>query len=348
MCSPLAAGAADEVAAASAAPAHAAEGGALASALDTLAAAWAQLADALGAAISGRPAPVPEPAGAAAPAAPEQAGALDPPSAPAGHPAAAAAPTRGEEWVASALGILSTAWSYASEAADAAIAALAPALPQSVDPGLAGAAMPGREARNGGLRPIAAAAHAPQTRATAETAEEGILASAVNALSAAWSLVTGAFEGATSGLAPSARGVSAKRLKPEDAATLWDLLDDVGYKMKEITTVVGVIPEFSFKFNLARELSEADKEWIENKLERLAAADTSIEGRMGRMIVHAVLDINDAGEYLVEDLLINFLPLPRAEFTLIPLESPLSDEHDALLRAIQKVGREAEKKLKAE
>ena len=55
-----------------------------------------------------------------------------------------------------------------------------------------------------------------------------------------------------------------------ETLSLWQLLNDAGYKLKEIDTHVALIPDVELKFAYVRELSEADRVYLERKLDRAA------------------------------------------------------------------------------
>jgi hypothetical protein len=53
-----------------------------------------------------------------------------------------------------------------------------------------------------------------------------------------------------------------------------------------------------------------------------------------RRIVRTLLAASNVENMRVGKLVIGILPLPSADFTLEPADAPLSEEHDALYRAI--------------
>jgi hypothetical protein len=139
----------------------------------------------------------------------------------------------------------------------------------------------------------------------------------------------------TDDLAPPSPESFAKSVKSKDVNNLWRLVGDAGYKLKEISTEVGVVPGVAFKFKYVRELSDGDINWLERKLERHARQYQDPVSAMQRMIIYTLLNINSSDTYFVSELQVKLLPLPKAQFTLQPWDSGLSPEHDALLRAIQ-------------
>ena len=62
--------------------------------------------------------------------------------------------------------------------------------------------------------------------------------------------------------------------RQEDNDFRW-LMNIAGYKLKEIESTVGLIPGLGLNFAVARELTEADRDYVERALERHARAARS-------------------------------------------------------------------------
>jgi hypothetical protein len=151
----------------------------------------------------------------------------------------------------------------------------------------------------------------------------------------AWHKVTGWFGGAAEKVTPPTPASLMKDVETRDSVRFVGMLKECGYKLKEIETTIGVVPAASLKFTVVRELSEGDKAYIDRKLRRWAEEDGSPASVIKRAIINTVLDINDNGAYVVEELKVALLPLPKATFSLGPAEGGLSPENDILLRAIK-------------
>jgi hypothetical protein len=87
-------------------------------------------------------------------------------------------------------------------------------------------------------------------------------------------------------------------------------------------------------FQLVRELSEADRDSLERKLEIDDIRDPGFVPTIQRQIVRTLLEASDVNNMRVGKLVIGILPLPSADFTLEPADAPLSEEHDAIYRAV--------------
>lgn len=134
---------------------------------------------------------------------------------------------------------------------------------------------------------------------------------------------------------PSAQSLASAR----DTGHLFKLLGLAGYKMKEIDNLVGLIPGLSFKFGLVREVSEADLDYLDEQMDLHRLNNPGLLSELQRGIVSTVVAINSGGGMQVSELKLTVLPLPKAEFSITPSETALSEEGSALMRAIQRVDR---------
>ena len=140
----------------------------------------------------------------------------------------------------------------------------------------------------------------------------------------------------TNGLSPPSPEAFAERgFNSKDPDGFWQLVADAGYRLKEITTDVGVVPDVGFKFRHVRQLSDGDINWLERKLRKHEDKYGDPLSVAERAIIYTLLSINGSDFYYVEELQVKLLPLPTARFTLNPWDNDLSWENDTLLRAIQ-------------
>jgi hypothetical protein len=171
-------------------------------------------------------------------------------------------------------------------------------------------------------------------------AESDILDSVKEGLKSLWSFVTGAASTAGDAVTPPTSIQTLKSIKGEDKSEFWAMLEDAGYDLKEIDTEVGLIPAIEAAYVLTRELSEADREALDWRLEKFAKNNSGLIALLERGIIVSLLDASELGDYRVEKVKIQFLPLPKASFTLVPTEAPLEEEHDLIYRAIKEQRRE--------
>ncbi len=96
------------------------------------------------------------------------------------------------------------------------------------------------------------------------------------------------------------------------------LMDIAGYKATEFDTSVGIIPEADMVFGIVREMSDADKEYLERMLRLDARVRTGAVPELQRKIVHSVLEVSEAEGYDLNQVAIELLPLPSVKLVLKP------------------------------
>jgi hypothetical protein len=116
------------------------------------------------------------------------------------------------------------------------------------------------------------------------------------------------------------------------------LMDIAGYKVREIETSVGLIPEAAVSFGQARELTEGDRNFLERQLERHARRNPGLLGIAQRAIVRTVADASELGAFEVDKVEVTLLPLPSVRFALSPSGAPLGPDAARLMRAIDRLG----------
>ncbi|NKC32291.1 hypothetical protein [Falsiroseomonas selenitidurans] len=115
------------------------------------------------------------------------------------------------------------------------------------------------------------------------------------------------------------------------------LMDISGYKLKEIESSVGLIPGFSLTFGQARELTEADRDYVERMLERHAQRNNGPLALVQRTIVRGILDATEIGGFTVDKVEVDLFPLPKVKFVLTPTDAPVGLEASRILRAIDRL-----------
>ncbi|MGX9966530.1 hypothetical protein ACVFYP_24615 [Roseomonas sp. F4] len=126
------------------------------------------------------------------------------------------------------------------------------------------------------------------------------------------------------------------RGRSQDDDFTW-LMDIAGYKLKEIESSIGLIPSFGLTFGQARELTEADRDYVERMLERHAARNPGPMALVQRTIVRGILDATEIGGFTVDKVDVDLFPLPRVKFVLTPTDAPLGIEASRILRAIDRL-----------
>ena len=124
--------------------------------------------------------------------------------------------------------------------------------------------------------------------------------------------------------------------RQEDNDFRW-LMNIAGYNLKEIESTVGLIPGLGLNFAVARELTEADRDYVERALERHARQNRGPINAIQRSIVYGILEASDLGKYGIEKVEIDLLPLPKVKMLMTPVDAPLSMETSRVLRAIERL-----------
>jgi hypothetical protein len=122
----------------------------------------------------------------------------------------------------------------------------------------------------------------------------------------------------------------------EGGSHFFQHLSDAGYQLAEIDMSVGLIPDIKLTFQIVRELSEADRNALERTLEIDDKEVPGMTAMAQRQIIRTLLAVSRSERMRVGKLVIGVLPLPSADFTIEPADSPLGEEHNALLQAINR------------
>src|SRR5216684_171774 len=93
--------------------------------------------------------------------------------------------------------------------------------------------------------------------------------------------------------------------------------------------------DIKMTFQIVRELSEADRNALERTLEIDDREVPGMTAMAQRQIIRTLLAVSRSERMRVGKLVIGILPLPSADFTIEPADSPLGEEHNALLQAIK-------------
>ena len=110
-----------------------------------------------------------------------------------------------------------------------------------------------------------------------------------------------------------------------------------GFKVKEIHSVIGVVPSLSITFGYARELLPEDIEYVQLLLRRHSKDYWGPLASTKRAIVRAALDVSLDTKIVLEKLTVDFFPLPKVKFSAVPSDAPLGEENQRILRSINLV-----------
>ena len=129
----------------------------------------------------------------------------------------------------------------------------------------------------------------------------------------------------------------ARRARQSDPYDFVTMMDNAGYKLKAVESSVALIPSIGFTFGMARELSDADREWLAIQLDRHERRRSGLFAMAERGIIQSLLDAQELGGYQVEKLEVDVFPWPSVKFTITPVEARAPDESGRLMRAIDRV-----------
>jgi hypothetical protein len=166
------------------------------------------------------------------------------------------------------------------------------------------------------------------------SAQSGLLASVRDAAVAVWDLVRTPLQGGDSEYpeTPPPKKAASGGSRGFD---FWEAIRDAGYELKEFSTGLGIIPDLKGDFELARELSDADRDYLERKIQIDETRRGGITAVIQRQILRTLLAASNLNELRITKLEVTLLPLPGASFVTEPKESPMSEDHDAIFRAVQ-------------
>lgn len=148
----------------------------------------------------------------------------------------------------------------------------------------------------------------------------------------------GLFSSSQTSGAPARLGAEALRSQIQQRDDFVALMDTAGYGLREIETSIGLIPGSRMIFGQARELTDADRDYIERQLERHAQRQGGPLSRVQRAIVGAVVAASEIGDLSVERVEIDLFPLPQIRMALVPRDAPMSFEAGRLMRSIDRLG----------
>ncbi|NCY25230.1 MAG: hypothetical protein EBX37_10315 [Alphaproteobacteria bacterium] len=135
------------------------------------------------------------------------------------------------------------------------------------------------------------------------------------------------------------RALSIARSHGDNARTddfNW-LMGIAGFRMKNIESTLGLLPGLTLEFGQARELSEADREYLDRALRRHARRQPGPFSALQRIIISGILEANEIQGFNVEKLTVTLLPLPYVKFTIAPSDAPRGPEASRVLMAIERL-----------
>jgi phosphate transport system substrate-binding protein len=101
-------------------------------------------------------------------------------------------------------------------------------------------------------------------------------------------------------------------------ATFASLMDIAGYRVTELNSSIGILPDASMVFGISREMSDSDQAFLERTLYRDALRRPGALSALQRKIVRSILGVREVGNFEVSKVEIVFLPLPKVALAVSP------------------------------
>ncbi|MEO5335744.1 MAG: hypothetical protein H7841_02450 [Magnetospirillum sp. WYHS-4] len=190
------------------------------------------------------------------------------------------------------------------------------------------------------LTSASSAGAGPNNEAATAVPEPSLVLTIEEKALSAWASTKSAVGSFLSAFLPPSPAEFATRIGNHETE-FWSLLADAGYRIKEVETSVGLVPGVSATFQIAREMSESDREFLERRLDGFAKRDGSVVARLQRSIINVLLEAAETEVYRIETLDVVMLPLPKARFVLTPTDRLYDGDHQSILRAIDTLKRHA-------
>ena len=96
------------------------------------------------------------------------------------------------------------------------------------------------------------------------------------------------------------------------------LMSVAGFKLKEIDSTIGLVPGAGMSFASVRDMSEADRRYLDRLMDRDARARPGPVAALQRQLVRAVIDKGESGELHVKSVDVTLFPLPSVKFLMGP------------------------------
>jgi hypothetical protein len=121
-------------------------------------------------------------------------------------------------------------------------------------------------------------------------------------------------------------------IPPDDVgppATFTSLMDIAGYRVTEVNSSIGILPDAGMVFGIAREMSDSDQTFLERSLYRDSLRRPGALSAMQRKIVHSIIGVREVGSFEVSKVEIIFLPLPKVALVVSPKDVVRASERQS-------------------
>ena len=114
-------------------------------------------------------------------------------------------------------------------------------------------------------------------------------------------------------------------------------MGDIGYKIIEFESGIGLRPYIALRFTRIRNLSDADIDYADRELARWERRESSIIAGAQRAVISTLVFVNQSDSFVVDSVRLRLLPLPQVKFSLAPTIGGLGWESSELMRAIRRL-----------
>lgn len=135
-----------------------------------------------------------------------------------------------------------------------------------------------------------------------------------------WSSLKATFNTMTQWFLPTSPTQVARQIRAGDSV-FWKLLADAGYELEEVQSTAAWLPEVVVWLRLTRELSDADREWVERRVDEQLPDDGTLTEGLQRAVLLMLLETSITSDR-IERLQLVLEPFPRAQLILRPLPPP--------------------------
>lgn len=157
----------------------------------------------------------------------------------------------------------------------------------------------------------------PDSKAQALDTDEGLLVRVEREAVTWWDWVKDATAGVMRYFLPPSPEQVTRRLTSEQAE-FWSLLSDAGFELETVEASGGLFGSVQATFRAARELTEADRAWVEERLDAFVAQRSGALAGLQRSIIDMLMQSGQSGTLRVERLHLRMGLFPSVRFSLAP------------------------------
>jgi len=118
----------------------------------------------------------------------------------------------------------------------------------------------------------------------------------------------------------------------------FELVEASGYELKKADATTGLIPEIKLVYEQSRQLSEGDREVLEEEIKEFEEEDpTWIEGKLEARILRNLLAASEGTEFRIGEFDINILPIPGFTFSTMPAEFNYTPDTILIMRRMREM-----------